>query len=78
MKTTILGIGNSLLRDEGVGVEALKELSLPAASTAIHRRVAHRNAILQGRSVLQMGSRGAPAADEIRQLIDELKTHMEN
>lgn len=58
--------------------EALKELSLPAASTAIHRRVAHRNAILQGRSVLQMGSRGAPAADEIRQLIDELKNHMEN
>ena len=57
--------------------EALKELSLPAASTAIHRRVAHRNAILQGRSVLQMGSRGTPAADEIRQLIDELKNHME-
>jgi chromosome partitioning protein len=57
--------------------EALKELSLPAATTAIHRRVAHRNAILQGRSVLQMGSRGAMAADEIRQLIDELKTHME-
>jgi len=56
--------------------EALKELSLPAASTAIHRRVAHRNAMLQGRSVLHMGSRGAPAADEIRQLIDELKTHM--
>ena len=56
--------------------EALKELSLPAASTAIHRRVAHRNAILQGRSVLQMGSRGALAADEIRQLIEELKTYM--
>jgi chromosome partitioning protein len=57
--------------------EALKELSLPAATTAIRRRVAHRNAMLQGRSVLQMGSRGAMAADEIRQLIDELKTHME-
>lgn len=61
-----------------LAAEALKELSLPAATTAIHRRVAHRNAILQGRSVLQMGSRGATAADEIRQLIDELKTHMES
>jgi chromosome partitioning protein len=60
-----------------LAADALQELSLPAASTAIHRRVAHRNAILQGRSVLQMGSRGAAAADEIRQLIDELKTYME-
>mgnify|MGYP001818503262 FL=1 len=60
-----------------LAADALQELSLPAASTAIHRRVAHRNAILQGRSVLQMGSRGAAAADEIRQLIDELKIYME-
>jgi chromosome partitioning protein len=59
-----------------LAADALRELSLPAASTAIHRRVAHRNAILQGRSVLQMGSRGALAADEIRQLIEELKTYM--
>ncbi|MEJ2309393.1 MAG: ParA family partition ATPase [Gammaproteobacteria bacterium] len=60
-----------------LAADALQELSLPAASTAIRRRVAHRNAILQGRSVLQMGSRGAAAADEIRQLIDELKIYME-
>jgi chromosome partitioning protein len=52
--------------------DALAELSLPAAQTAIRRRVAHRNAVLQGRSVMQMGSRGAEAATEIRQLIEEL------
>lgn len=52
--------------------EVIDELSLPAADTAIGRRVAHRNAILEGRSVAQMGSRGAVAADEIRELIKEL------
>jgi chromosome partitioning protein len=52
--------------------EVIDELSLPAAETAIRRRVAHRNAILEGRSVTQMGSRGAAAAEELRELIKEL------
>lgn len=53
--------------------EALGELSLPAVDVAIRRRVAHRNAMLEGRSVLQMGNRGAAAAQDIMQLIDELE-----
>ena len=73
----VINQSESRTRLSKLAAEALKELSLPAATTAIRRRVAHRNAMLQGRSVLQMGSRGAMAADEIRQLIDELKTHME-
>ncbi|MCB1874994.1 MAG: ParA family protein [Chromatiales bacterium] len=52
--------------------EALSELSLPAAETAIRRRVAYRNAVLRGRSVLNLGSQGAAAAEEIRQLVREL------
>ena len=52
--------------------DALAELSLPAAETAIRRRMIYRNAVIQGRSVLDVGSRGAEAADEIRQLIDEM------
>lgn len=51
---------------------ALGELGLPVARTTIRRRVAHRNAVLQGRSVLQMGSRGIEAATELQALIEEL------
>ena len=52
--------------------EALAELSLPAAETAIRRRMVYRNAVIEGRSVLDVGSRGAEAAEEIRQLTDEM------
>ena len=51
--------------------DALAELSLPAAKTAIRRSVVHRSAMLQGRSVFEMGRRGKTAANEIRQLIEE-------
>ncbi|MCB1803062.1 MAG: ParA family protein [Gammaproteobacteria bacterium] len=51
---------------------ALAELSLPVADTAIRRRIAYRNAILEGRTVLDIGSRGAEAAAEIRALITEV------
>lgn len=52
--------------------DALAELSLPAAETAIRRRMVYRNSVIQGRSVLSVGSQGAAAADEIRELIDEM------
>lgn len=52
--------------------EALAELSLPTARTAIRRRMAFRSAVLEGRTVLDLGSRGKPAADEIRALIKEV------
>jgi chromosome partitioning protein len=51
---------------------ALAELSVPAAETAIRRRVSYRNAFLEGRSVIDLGSRGAEARDEIQQLINEV------
>jgi len=52
--------------------DALAELSLPAAQSAVRRRMIYRKSILQGRSVLDVGSQGAAAADEIRQLVDEM------
>lgn len=52
--------------------QALAELSLPAAETAIRRRMAYRSSVLEGRTVLQQGRRGEAASDEIRQLIEEV------
>ena len=52
--------------------EALSEMSLPVADTAIRRRMTFRSAVLEGRSVLDLGSRGRAAAVEIRALIKEV------
>jgi len=51
---------------------ALGELGLPISATAMRRRMAYRRAVLEGRSVMEMGRRGAEAAREIEQLIGEL------
>jgi chromosome partitioning protein len=51
---------------------ALAELSLPVAQTAIRRRVAYRNSVLEGRTVMDLGTRGSAAAQEISQLIEEV------
>jgi chromosome partitioning protein len=52
--------------------EALAELRLPVAETAIRRRVAYRSSVLDGRTVTDLGTRGAVAAEDIRQLIEEV------
>ncbi len=52
--------------------DALAEIALPVAKTAIRRRMAYRNAILQGRSVLDAGSAASDAAEEIKQLTEEV------
>ena len=52
--------------------QALAELSVPAAETAIRRRMAYRMSALEGRSVFEFGSRGADAGNEIQQLIEEV------
>lgn len=52
--------------------QALAELNLPAAQTAIRRRMAYRSSVLEGRTVLQQGQRAADAAEEIRQLAQEV------
>ena len=52
--------------------QGLAELSMPAADAAIHRRVAYRASVLEGKSVFELGSQGRTAADEILQLISEV------
>jgi chromosome partitioning protein len=52
--------------------QALDELGLPTANTALRRRMAYRQAMLEGRTVSELGSRGVKAAGEIEQLMEEL------
>ena len=52
--------------------KALTELGLPSAQTPIRRRVIYRSCVLEGRTVMDIGSRGNAAADEISQLIEEV------
>ncbi len=52
--------------------DALAEIDIPTANTAIRRRMAYRNAMLKGCSVHHDGKPAASAAQEINQLIDEL------
>ena len=52
--------------------QAISELGLPASDAAIRRRAIYRAAVLEGKSVIHMGSRGAAAADEVQQLIEEV------
>jgi len=54
--------------------QALDELDLAAAETAIRRRAVYRASVLEGKSVLDMGRSGAAAAGEIRNLIREVVT----
>ena len=52
--------------------EALAEFGVPVLKATIRRRAAYRGAALDGVSVYQMGSRGAPAAAEIEAIINEV------
>jgi len=57
---------SSLIRD------ALAEIALPVANTAITRRMAYRNAMLEGCSVLDAGAAAKDSAEEIKQLVEEV------
>ena len=54
--------------------DALSEISIPVARTALRRRAIFRGSILEGKTVLDMGRRGAEAARELEQLTDEVET----
>jgi chromosome partitioning protein len=56
--------------------QAMEELSLPAAQTAIRRRAAYRNSFLEGRTAHDMGVAGAAAEEEIKQLIEEMESYL--
>jgi len=52
--------------------DALSEIGLPVAKTALHRRAIFRNSALEGKNVFEMGRRGIHAANEIDELIYEV------
>lgn len=52
--------------------EVLSEIALPVADTAIRRRAIYRNSALEGKSVFDIGKRGADAAAELDLLIREV------
>ncbi len=52
--------------------DAITELNIPAAETALNRRVVYRASVLEGRSVNQMGRSGSIAAEEINSLLAEV------
>jgi chromosome partitioning protein len=52
--------------------EALAELELPVAEAAIRRRAVYRNTALEGKTVYDVGRRGAAAAAELDELISEV------
>ena len=54
--------------------EILDQLQLQAFNTRIHRRVAYRNAILDGRTVDHIGRAGQEAASEIQALFHEIQS----
>ncbi len=54
--------------------EALSEIAFPVAETAVRRRAIYRSSALEGKSVFEMGRRGADAAAELDQLIQEVIT----
>jgi chromosome partitioning protein len=52
--------------------DALSEIELPVAKTALRRRAIFRNSALEGKNVFDVGKRGAQAANEINELIHEV------
>lgn len=54
--------------------EALTEIALPVATTALRRRAVYRTSALEGKSVFDIGRRGVDAAEELDQLIREITT----
>ena len=52
--------------------DALAEIPMPVAKTSISRRMAYRNAMLQGCSVLDAGASANDAARDIKQLVEEV------
>lgn len=52
--------------------EALAEIAVPVATTAVRKRAIYKASALEGRTVFDMGKRGAAAAAELDQLIKEV------
>jgi chromosome partitioning protein len=56
----------------GAMARVLDEQPLPLLDTAVRRRAAYRLALLEGKSVYQMGARGREAVSEIESILKEV------
>ncbi|MHB1100623.1 MAG: AAA family ATPase [Burkholderiales bacterium] len=56
----------------GAMAKVLGEQPLPLLNTAVRRRAAYRLALLEGKSVYQMGARGREAVSEIESILKEV------
>lgn len=52
--------------------EALGEIAVPVATTALRKRAVYKASALEGRTVFDMGRRGEEAAKELDELINEV------
>jgi chromosome partitioning protein len=52
--------------------EALAEIAVPVAATAVRKRAVYKASALEGRTVFDMGKRGEEAARELDELINEV------
>ena len=52
--------------------EALGEIEVPVAEATVRKRAVYKASALEGRTVFDMGKRGAEAAKELDQLINEV------
>ncbi|MEJ2450863.1 MAG: ParA family partition ATPase [Gammaproteobacteria bacterium] len=52
--------------------EALAEIAVPVATTAVRKRAVYKASALEGRTVFDMGRRGEEAARELDELINEV------
>lgn len=55
--------------------QAVAELDVPLLQACLERRAAYRSAAVEGRSVYDMGSRGAQAVKDIESIIEEIICH---
>ncbi|OBS08091.1 ParA family protein [Acidihalobacter prosperus] len=53
---------------------ALREFSIPSLPTAVRRRAVYRSSAMEGLTVFQVGTNGAPARAEFNAIIDEVRT----
>ena len=53
--------------------QALAELSIPVAETQVKRRAVYRPSFREGRTVHDVGRKGAEASHEIHQIIEEME-----
>ena len=52
--------------------DAVQEIGIPVADAMIRRRAIFRSAALEGKSIYEVGKRGADAVEEIEKLIQEI------